>query len=260
MASRGATLSRERSPNPEYSNEPAAYDDDDLTPQFYDAYDEAPIRSRRRGFTAAAAKVVGLALVVTIGIFGYHLWTSRVTSLSEVVTADARRANDEATFLDHLGREVVTRGVDSATSVLADSYMVRVTLQLNKAEQALHRRELQSVARESPTTVTRVDQSVTTVTRGDHSVKVASQIREAEAQVFRALQARYLSILGKPAREIHHVDLGDKGVFYVAEVGPFATAEEAGEMCKSLKAAGGQCLVWPEAGSSYPAPGRGAPR
>ena len=42
---------------------------------------------------------------------------------------------------------------------------------------------------------------------------------------------------------IHQVDLGAKGTYYRAMVGPFASANEANELCASLKAAGGQCLV-----------------
>jgi cell division protein FtsN len=39
------------------------------------------------------------------------------------------------------------------------------------------------------------------------------------------------------------VDLGAKGVYYRALVGPFATADEAAAMCSSLKAAGGNCIA-----------------
>jgi SPOR domain len=37
--------------------------------------------------------------------------------------------------------------------------------------------------------------------------------------------------------------LGDKGIYFRALVGPFASSGEAGELCSSLKAAGGQCIV-----------------
>jgi hypothetical protein len=42
---------------------------------------------------------------------------------------------------------------------------------------------------------------------------------------------------------IWRADLGQRGVYYRATVGPFATAEQAQQMCLSLKAAGGQCAV-----------------
>jgi SPOR domain len=42
---------------------------------------------------------------------------------------------------------------------------------------------------------------------------------------------------------IRRADLGQRGVYYRATVGLFATAEQAQQMCLSLKAAGGQCAV-----------------
>ena len=38
-------------------------------------------------------------------------------------------------------------------------------------------------------------------------------------------------------------DLGAKGVYYRALVGPFASAEQASSLCSSLKAAGGSCII-----------------
>ena len=75
-------------------------------------------------------------------------------------------------------------------------------------------------------------------------VQVSSQRSEAEAQsAFRALQAKFPSQLGSRQPLVHKVDLGAKGTYYRAMVGPFANASEAAELCSSLKAAGGQCLV-----------------
>ena len=36
---------------------------------------------------------------------------------------------------------------------------------------------------------------------------------------------------------------GIGGVLYLAMVGPFATADEAFDVCEKLKAAGGECIV-----------------
>jgi sporulation related protein len=75
-------------------------------------------------------------------------------------------------------------------------------------------------------------------------VQVSSQRSEAEAQAaFRSLQAKYPNQLGGRQPLIHKVDLGAKGTYYRTMVGPFANASEAGELCSSLKAAGGQCLI-----------------
>ncbi len=75
-------------------------------------------------------------------------------------------------------------------------------------------------------------------------VQLSSQRSEAEAQAaFRSLQAKFPTQLGSRTALIHKVELGAKGTYYRAMVGPFANANEAGELCSSLKAAGGQCLI-----------------
>lgn len=75
-------------------------------------------------------------------------------------------------------------------------------------------------------------------------VQVSSQKNEADAQAsFKALQAKYSGILGSRSATVRRADLGSKGVFYRAMVGPFGTTEEATQFCVSLKSAGGQCVV-----------------
>jgi hypothetical protein len=77
-----------------------------------------------------------------------------------------------------------------------------------------------------------------------YAVQVSSQHSETEAQSsFQALRAKYPDVLGKREPIIRRADLGAKGVYYRAMVGPFASAEEAAAMCSSLKAAGGNCIV-----------------
>ena len=79
---------------------------------------------------------------------------------------------------------------------------------------------------------------------GNYVVQISSQRSEAEAQAsFRALQAKYPSVLGNRQPLIRRADLGSKGVYYRAQVGPFANAEDANQLCSNLKAAGGQCIV-----------------
>ena len=79
---------------------------------------------------------------------------------------------------------------------------------------------------------------------GGYAVQVSSQRTEAEAQAaFRGLQAKYPKILGDRQPLIHKVELGAKGTYYRAMVGPFANANEATELCNGLRAAGGQCLI-----------------
>jgi cell division septation protein DedD len=75
-------------------------------------------------------------------------------------------------------------------------------------------------------------------------VQVSSQRNEADAQAsYRALQGKFPSVLGSHSPVIKRADLGDKGVYYRAMVGPFGSSDEASHFCGSLKTAGGQCVV-----------------
>jgi hypothetical protein len=79
---------------------------------------------------------------------------------------------------------------------------------------------------------------------GGYSVQVTSQRSEAEAQAaFRTLRAKYPGQLGNREPVIRRADLGEKGTYYRAMVGPFASSEAAAGMCSNLKAAGGACIV-----------------
>jgi len=79
---------------------------------------------------------------------------------------------------------------------------------------------------------------------GGYAVQVTSQRSEADAQAaFRALRTKFPNQLSGREPIIRRADLGDKGVYYRALVGPFASMEAATGMCSSLKAAGGNCLV-----------------
>jgi SPOR domain len=82
------------------------------------------------------------------------------------------------------------------------------------------------------------------VEAGNYVVQISSQRSEAEAQSsFRTLQAKYPNVLGSRQPIIRRADLGGKGIYYRAQVGPFATADEANQVCGNLKTAGGQCIV-----------------
>jgi hypothetical protein len=79
---------------------------------------------------------------------------------------------------------------------------------------------------------------------GGYAVQISSQRSEADAQqAFRNMQGRYPTQLGGRQVMIRRADLGSKGVYYRAMIGPFANAGDATELCNSLKAAGGQCIV-----------------
>ncbi len=79
---------------------------------------------------------------------------------------------------------------------------------------------------------------------GGYVVQVSSQRNEADAQTsYRALQGKFPAVLGSHEPLIKRADLGEKGIYYRAMVGPFGTSEEAVQLCGNLKSAGGQCVV-----------------
>jgi cell division septation protein DedD len=81
-------------------------------------------------------------------------------------------------------------------------------------------------------------------TYGGYVVQVSSERSDTQAQAsFKTLQSKYPSVLGGRSPLIRRVDLGEKGVVYRAQVGPFDTVDQARQLCGSLKAAGGHCIV-----------------
>jgi len=79
---------------------------------------------------------------------------------------------------------------------------------------------------------------------GAYVVQVSAQKTEAEAlSSYQSMQSKYPGVLGGRSANIRRADLGDKGVYYRAQIGPFATSEQANTFCSSLKDAGGQCIV-----------------
>jgi hypothetical protein len=79
---------------------------------------------------------------------------------------------------------------------------------------------------------------------GGYLVQVSSQRNESDAQTsYRVLQGKFPTVLGSRSPVIRRADLGEKGIYYRAMVGPFESPEEASHFCGSLKTAGGQCVV-----------------
>jgi hypothetical protein len=79
---------------------------------------------------------------------------------------------------------------------------------------------------------------------GGYLVQVSSQRSESDAKSsYRALQGKFPAVLGSHSPVIKRADLGDKGVYYRAMVGPFGSQEDAAQFCGNLKNAGGQCVV-----------------
>jgi len=106
------------------------------------------------------------------------------------------------------------------------------------------RAPMRTAAVAAPAPIARAAKPVAAAASGSYAVQVSSQRSEADAQAaFRSLQAKFPNQLGGKQALIHKVELGDKGIYYRAMVGPFANANEASELCSGLKAAGGQCIV-----------------
>ena len=74
-------------------------------------------------------------------------------------------------------------------------------------------------------------------------IQMSSQRTEEGARAtFKDLQARYAKIIGGYDVSIQRADLGDKGVFYRARIGPFSAAD-AKRLCDDIKVSGGDCLL-----------------
>jgi hypothetical protein len=86
--------------------------------------------------------------------------------------------------------------------------------------------------------------STSTGSTGGLMVQLSSHKSESDALAsFRSLQSRFPDELGGRQGVVRRADLGAKGVFYRAMVGPFASAQEANQFCANLKSAGGSCVV-----------------
>ena len=79
---------------------------------------------------------------------------------------------------------------------------------------------------------------------GGYIVQVSARRSKADAQAsFRSLQSKFPRQLGGRTAIFQRADLGAKGIYYRAMVGPFTSAGAADQFCGSLKAAGGECMV-----------------
>lgn len=79
---------------------------------------------------------------------------------------------------------------------------------------------------------------------GNYVVQIASVRSEAEAQsTWRSMQSKYPGILGNQPFAVRRADLGDRGVYYRAQVGSFSSRDGAVALCEALRAQGGDCMV-----------------
>lgn len=79
---------------------------------------------------------------------------------------------------------------------------------------------------------------------GGYVVQVTSQRSDADARAaYAALQRKYPQVLGSYSANIQAATVGDRGTYYRVRVGPFADGAQASQICGSLRAAGGDCVV-----------------
>jgi hypothetical protein len=102
----------------------------------------------------------------------------------------------------------------------------------------------QPAVREPTVTAATGPRSASASATGGYVVQLSSQRSEADAQAsFRSLQAKFPKELGDREAIVRRADLGPKGIYYRAMVGPFGSSNDADQFCSSLKAAGGQCII-----------------
>jgi hypothetical protein len=79
---------------------------------------------------------------------------------------------------------------------------------------------------------------------GAYVVQVASVRTEAEAQAtIKSMQTKYPSVLSGQRSSVRRADLGDRGIYYRAQIGSFGSRDDAVKLCEALRAAGGDCMV-----------------
>ena len=85
--------------------------------------------------------------------------------------------------------------------------------------------------------------AIRAIEAGGFVVQLSATRSESEAQAaFRTMQAKY-SVLGGRQPLIRRKDLGERGIFYAAQVGPFGVKSDADQLCEMLKSAGGTCFI-----------------
>ena len=78
---------------------------------------------------------------------------------------------------------------------------------------------------------------------GKFGVQIAARRSEAEARAaIDEMRAKFPSLLGHEWATINRVSL-PQGVFYRVTVGPLGSAQQAAQLCSSLKAQGAACFI-----------------
>jgi hypothetical protein len=203
--------------------------------------------SRRR--LAIVAVALSLALFGSAGVLGYKLFSSSGNGLP--VKADERsnvagpptQVRDNAITPDP-DRPHVVRS-ETATGFSLSS------MQLTPALTAPRPIVMEDRSMTTPVTVdTRLPNTDVSAeppaqaSISNYLVQFSSQRSEIAAQVTsRTMQAKYGEFFRGRRAFVRRSDTGKRGVYYRGLVGPFATAQEAKEVCSRLKRAGADCVV-----------------
>jgi cell division septation protein DedD len=75
-------------------------------------------------------------------------------------------------------------------------------------------------------------------------VQLASlKTQDAAQATWLRVQDRYAALLGGVQGRVERADLGERGIYYRVQAGPFPSRETAAEVCRQLKAQGQNCLI-----------------
>ena len=91
---------------------------------------------------------------------------------------------------------------------------------------------------EPPTTPKAAAAVVTASTSGYVAVLSSQKSRMDALKAFADLQQKYGDVLSSKTPDVHEANLGDKGVWFRAVVGPPVSRDAASGICSQLKAAG----------------------
>lgn len=84
----------------------------------------------------------------------------------------------------------------------------------------------------------------TAFAEGIYVVQLAAVKSEARATgAWSRLQGRHAELLGDMELMLQRVDLGDRGIFFRLQTGPFPNLATAQDMCRQLKAVQLDCIV-----------------
>jgi hypothetical protein len=234
-------------------------------PHRVESHDVSP-RVRRRGVRMAVLALIGLAIIGTATAFGYRAYfvpSSASTGTPPVIMADNPVSNVVPAGTSESGKRPKNlRDLQGGVSLEQQPVEIRSALMAPQPVPSVSvsppDKALQPSDGPKPIRTVRIRPDATdaavsraepaaeppVVPPGSYLVHLSSQKSEAEAQAsFRSLQAKYPDQLGTRPLIVRRADLGDKGVYYRAMVGPFASSGEANQLCSQLKAAGGQCII-----------------